>query len=100
MDNDFDYLPPVVDGPSAWYGPEMSGRNDWIYQLTESEINEIENAIDNADRDWIDLATITREDFPLSSLGLRLASLLEDVLWGRGFAVVRGLPIERWTIRQ
>ena len=35
-------LPPAVTGPSVWYGPEISGRNDWIYQLTSEDVGEVE----------------------------------------------------------
>jgi len=38
-----------------------------------------------------------REDFPLPTLGPRLRKLLSEVLQGRGFVLLRGLPVERWS---
>ena len=37
-----DELPPVIQGPSAWYGPDLAVRGDWIEHLSETEIAEIE----------------------------------------------------------
>jgi len=39
----------------------------------------------------------TPKDFPLPTLGPILEAVGEDVKHGRGFGVLRGLPVERWT---
>jgi hypothetical protein len=41
------------------------------------------------------------QDFPLPTLGSKLRSRVDDeVLNGRGFLLLRGLPVERWSIRE
>ena len=40
------------------------------------------------------------DDFPLDTLRERLAGLRRDVLHGRGFMLLRGVPVERYTMRQ
>jgi hypothetical protein len=47
-----------------------------------------------------DLAAIGPDDFPLPTLGPRLRLLLDDVLNGRGFVLIRGLPVARWGKRE
>jgi hypothetical protein len=42
----------------------------------------------------------TPEDFPLPSLGPLLDAIAVDVKYGRGFTVMRGLPVERWSRTQ
>ena len=37
-------LPPQLEGPSVWYGPEMARRQDWIHRLSSQEIAEVEQA--------------------------------------------------------
>ena len=37
-------LPPEQTNAAAWYGPEMSRRNDWSMPLTPAEIAEVESA--------------------------------------------------------
>ena len=38
----------VVEDPSAWYAADVKASNDWIYQLTESDIQEIDTALEKA----------------------------------------------------
>ena len=40
------------------------------------------------------------QDFPLPTLARRLARILADVLDGRGFVLLRGLPVQKWGSRQ
>ena len=93
-------LPPEVRDASVWYGPDLKGRTDWTEILSEAEIAEVENAVNELDRSSLDLTAITAEDFPLPTLAPRLKPILEDVLNGRGFVLIRSLPVERWTRRQ
>ena len=96
-----DDLPPELQGPSAWYGPDLDARRDWIEHLSEEDIAEVETAmrrvIDRmADRTF-DIVDIRRDDFPLPTLGPRLERMLEDILNGRGFVLIRGFPVDRWS---
>lgn len=93
-------LPPEILGPSAWYGPQMARRTDWIETFNEVEIAEIEAAARRFSASNIDPATLRREHFPLSMLAPRLQQILDQVLNGRGFVLLRGLPVERWSRRE
>lgn len=93
-------LPPELADRSAWYGPDLTSSTDWVKRLSESEIAEIENATAKLIRSSPDLTSISSNDFPLPALGPRLQSLLDEVLTGRGFVLIRGLPIQNWTQRQ
>src|SRR5262249_39105872 len=44
-----------------------------------------------------DIASIRRVDFPLPTLGPSLQLSLDDTHNGLGFALIRSLPVERWT---
>ncbi|HEU0177299.1 MAG TPA: TauD/TfdA family dioxygenase [Blastocatellia bacterium] len=90
-------LPPEIQGPSAWYGPEMLTRPDWVEHLSETEIAEVERATKLLSDLGVDITAIRRVDFPLPTLGMRIQRILDDTLNGRGFALIRGLPVERWT---
>ena len=37
---------------------------------------------------------VTKDDFPLPRLGRKLAALLDDLEGGRGYVLVRGVPVE------
>lgn len=94
-------LPPEQSGPAAWYGPEIIKRTDWQMPLDPAEIDEVETATKALASREADIASITAGDFPLPTLGPRLrARVADEVLNGRGFLLLRGLPVERWTIRE
>ena len=85
----------LIEGPSAWIGADMRGREaEWTYCLSSSEIAEIEAALKSVLARGIDIADIRREDFPLPTLGPVLDRLRGEVLVGRGFVLLRGVPVE------
>ena len=91
-------LPPELHGPAVWRGPEIAARGDWIAPLSAADIAEIEAAVTaNAKRD---IASMRAAHFALPTLAPRLARMRHEVLNGRGFALLRGLPVQRWTTRQ
>src|SRR4051795_8004431 len=86
---------PLVEGPSAWIGRDLRGREDeWIYSLSPAEIAEIENATASVRDRGLDIADIRRADFPLPTFGARLDRMREEILNGRGFVLIRGLPVD------
>jgi hypothetical protein len=93
-------LPPEIQGPSAWYGSDLTRRSDWLERLSLEEVSEVERAVRALSSESRDITTIHSEDFPLPTLGPRLKQLLDDVLNGRGFVLLRALPVGRWTKRE
>jgi hypothetical protein len=67
---------------------------EWSYRLSPSEIAEIEGALQSVHARGLDVADIRREDFPLPTLGPVLDRLRGQVLDGRGFVLLRGVPVE------
>jgi hypothetical protein len=92
-------LPPKIDGPSAWYGADVATQPDWIETLSPVELAEIEFAGRRLAESEVDWQSLRSNDFPLPNLRERLARILEQVLEGRGFALLRGLPVERFGRR-
>jgi len=93
-------LPPRVAGASAWYGPEMAERSDWVHVLSAEDIDEIGSAMRPLVAAAADIASLTASAFPLPRLAPKLARIREEVINGRGFALLRGLPVEQWSMRE
>ncbi len=90
---------PPIEGPSAWKGADMRHREDeWSYRLSPEEIAEIEAAVSAVRRRGLDLAETRRDDFPLPKLGPVLDRMRREVVHGRGFALLRGIPVENRPI--
>ena len=92
-------LPPEIQGQSAWYGPAIASRDDWVEVLSPEDLLEIETAGRRLSQLEVDWQVLTHHDFHLPTLHPRLSRILSDVLEGRGFVLLRGLPVERWGRR-
>jgi hypothetical protein len=88
----------AIDGPAAWYGPDMEGSSDWIHRLSEAEIAEIDAALAAARSRKQAVIDICPADFLLPRLGPVLRARCDEVMNGRGFALIRGLPVDRYSL--
>jgi len=93
-------LPARIEDASAWHGPAMAARSDWIETLSERELDELAAASEPWMDERRDLASLTRDEFPLRLLAHHAAAILHELLEGRGFALLRGLPVQRWGRRR
>lgn len=86
-----------VDGPAAWFGPRMAGlAAEWTHHFTDSELAELDTAVEAVLIKELDVVDIRQEDFPLPALGPVLAQTRREVMHGRGFALLRGVPVDRY----
>ena len=80
-----------VTGPSVWRADELEHSDEWVYRFTEADLDELERgAASVAGRDVHDL---TPDAFPLPGLAPRIKEFIDELDTGRGFVVLRGLPI-------
>ncbi len=89
--------PGPVGGPGAWRGAEMANSDVWIEHLTEAEIAEVDAAIKAHAENDLSMADISPETFVLPTLGPRLKMILKNIVEGRGFVLLRGFPVERYS---
>jgi hypothetical protein len=93
--NDQTFKP--LSDPSAWYGGDFEADRTWEYQLDDDHIAELAQALAAVKDRGLALARIGPDDFPLPTLSARLKSLGDDLRTGRGFALVRGFPVEGFS---
>ena len=86
-----------ITAASAWTGSEMRQRTDWMHVLNADERADIDRALQLVQAHGIEMEHMTRADFPLPVLGDVLAELEHEVRSGRGFCLLRGIPLERYT---
>jgi len=86
-----------ITGPKAWRGDRLTNDPSWIVTLTDADIAETERALAAAKSTGRAMAEIGREQFPLPTLAPKLARILDEIRNGRGFVVVRGLPVRRYS---
>ncbi len=86
-----------IDGPAAWRGDEQRRRDDWSYSFTPRDLAEIQSAFEHADRTRKETRELDADDFPLPGLRPTLAAVRDEVCSGRGFQLLRGLPVAEWS---
>lgn len=80
-----------MTGPSVWRADELEDSDEWIYRFTQADLNELQRGVESvAGRDVHELAP---DAFPLPGLEPRIKELIDELDTGRGFVVLRGLPI-------
>jgi hypothetical protein len=89
-------LPPIQEGPAAWLGPDLAARDDWIIRLSATHIAELEIAAAPSVASG-QPSVQDASGFPLPTLGPLLTALRSELLHGRGFFVMRGLPVPRYS---
>jgi hypothetical protein len=82
-----------IEGPSAWRGEDMARSQEWLVVLDVSDQAELLEAVRNVIARQRPLIAMTPDDFVLPRLGERLQIIKNDLLRGRGFVLVRGLPV-------
>jgi hypothetical protein len=68
-----------------------------VRHFDSREIGEIAAAVRAFQESGAALSSISPGEFPLPRLGPLLRSILAELLEGRGFVLLRGLPVARWT---
>ena len=85
-----------LGGPSAWTGAELLEPDEWRETLTAQEVVELDRALGYAKLTEKPIADLTKRDFPLPTLEKKVARWRREIEEGRGFQVIRGIPVERW----
>ena len=81
-------------GPEAWLGKDMAASTDWIRTVSGEAVAEMQAAHRGLERRALAWPDFGREDFPLPTFARELAAVLDELERGRGFALVRGIPVD------
>jgi len=87
-------LAPRQTGPNVWRAADMADASTWTWHLSPAEIEAIV-AASAPFAHWSDdqLASLTPGDIALHAVAPRLAMLRHELIAGRGFELLRGLPV-------
>jgi hypothetical protein len=83
----------IVGGPAAWRGAELAATDDWTVRLTDGHVAELRAALAQVRGRGLPTERVTRADFPLPSLGPVLDGCVRTLVAGRGFVLLRGVPV-------
>jgi hypothetical protein len=89
-----DELVPLEVG-CEWRRADLA--DGYVFQLTDAHVDELDAALAHAETIADDVLDITRESFPLPTLGPALEGLARELINGRGVVLIRGLPVARYS---
>lgn len=98
----FSDFPEEITGRTVWTKEELSGAGQtrWLRHFSQDEIAEIEAAIAGVEAKQLVLSEVDQATFPLPKFMATLKMVRDELINGIGFFVFRGLPVDRWTVRQ
>ena len=88
---------PVSDR-SVWLAKDYASDRSWLNVLSAADLNELDSALRAVKARGMAPPDFGREDFLIPGLGARLETFGHQLDHGRGFFVIRGLPIERYSL--
>lgn len=83
-------------GPAVWKGPDLVNSTEWVLRLSPAWTGELDAALRSVRERGLPLLKVTADDFPLPTLAGELARLSEELENGRGFVLVKRIPVERY----
>lgn len=87
---------PVV-GPSVWRSSDFSTKTAYSVALSPSHLKAFDQDLQANREACRDMEKITLADFPLSSIADDVSAWRDEVLYGRGFVVLQGFPMEHYS---
>ncbi|KAG6846235.1 hypothetical protein H0H93_015136, partial [Arthromyces matolae] len=92
-----DGWPTKLESPLVWQGSDWKDEKQWTYDLNDVQLKEIDDALKHFRGLNKPLGHISTSTFPLPTLGPILADLSRELHTGRGFFVLRTIPVESYT---
>jgi hypothetical protein len=83
-----------LEGPCEWQRDALG--DSYVFELTDAHLDEVDRALVHAESTCDDVLDITRESFPLPTLGPALVDVARELIDGRGVVLIRGVPLERY----
>ena len=80
---------------AEWRAADVADPTVWTHHLSDAEIAELEAALTVARAHTDELLDVDKEHFPLPTLAPVLAEIADELINGRGFQRISGLPVDR-----
>lgn len=88
----------VVTDLTAWKGPDLVGDSSWVHHLEHEDNQEVARAFLRIKGRGLRWGDFGKEDFPLPRLSQRLRAVDEQIRNGRGFALLRGFEVKKYSL--
>ncbi len=87
-----------VDEPSVWLADEYRDDDAWTFRFSDRHVQELSDALTRIRSRGLNGTQFKKDDFELPTLGPILDDQREALENGRGFTLMRGIPIDRFDL--
>jgi hypothetical protein len=88
----------TLEHPSAWEGADFQDPSSYSVNISDTHVAELHSALQAVKKRDVTFNHVTAADFPLPTLARLLTKVIDETETGRGFAVVRGIPVEGYGV--
>jgi hypothetical protein len=90
----------ILTGLQAWKVTDFKDESEWMSVFSEDEIREINAIAQEPEVPFPELLQMTKDDFHLPRISAKFNDIREHLEGGRGFAVLRGVPVQNYSLAQ
>src|SRR6478752_5192149 len=89
----------AITEPRGWTAADLKNDGGWAIRLSAGELADFERGLQHARSSGKALYDLLPDDFPFGPAALaRLKDCISETQQGRGFQMMRGFPVERWSV--
>jgi hypothetical protein len=89
----------AINQPRGWTAADLKNDGGWTVRLSTDELADFERGLQHARSCGKALYDLVPDDFPFGPAALaRLKDCISETQQGRGFQMMRGFPVERWSV--
>ncbi len=89
--------PQLIDDPSVWYAKDFGKARSWVHELPSVSVDELEQSVRRVVANGKTFVDVTTANFPLPKTAGILREVFGELENGRGFSVIGGFPVDRFT---
>jgi hypothetical protein len=84
-------MPRILETQCEWTAADVADEDVWTVRFTDEELAELDASLRHARAHSDDVLELTKDDFPLPTLSVRLKAIEQELIDGRGFVRLRGI---------
>ena len=89
-----------IDHPSAWRGADFDSLDEFYFPLREHHVDALDRALRIVQKKALGLDELSPADFQLPEIQDDINDIYHELIHGRGVVILRGLPVERYTLEE
>ena len=90
----------ILTGLQAWKAADFKQESDWLSVFSNHELGEIDAISRGSEVPLAELLQMGKDDFSMPRVAEKFNVIREQLEGGRGFSVLRGVPVQHYSLPQ